>query len=339
MKQAEPSIRSDAAIVQGRGIRALPLGTGYWLVLLAFAYAVAAFAVSPQNYLKLAAIYLGELVFYVPVLALALPVFAPWMDRRRPFSAMVERVRRGIWPFIVFVLLSILFLAAFTTLKLNVPKLVPFYADRTFADIDEWLHGGPPWQYLHAVDPGWFASLTAIVYGKLWFLQWFGLALFAAFDWRDRCNQRYLCALALTIMLVGTVLATPFASVGPVFYDRFLDGDRFAGLLEALAVHPANDHVIFYADYLLENFRNDTAGFGTGISAMPSVHVAVATLNALYLSSFGRWQAVAGWIFALLILLGSVYTGWHYALDGYISMLVVVVIWQRTRFLADECPA
>ena len=92
----------------------------------------------------------------------------------------------------------------------------------------------------------------------------------------------------------------------------------------------------FFAGYLLDNYNAGTPALGTGISAMPSMHVAIATLNALMLSSLGRWQAVAGWAFAAIILFGSVYTGWHYAIDGYVSMLVVGVIWQKTRFLAAQ---
>lgn len=330
MEQVETSTRSGVA--QRAGAHVLAVGAGPALAVCVLAYSAAACAVAPQNYLTLARVYLHHFSFFVPVLALALLAIAPFLDRRRPFSAMVELVRRSVGSLTAFVALSILFLAGFTTFKLNIPEVVPFYADPALARLDEWIHGGAPWAYLHAVDPGWFAALTEFVYMTVWFCQWFAVALFAAFNWHDRRHQRYLWALALTIIVVGTVLATAFASVGPIFYSDFLHDDRFAGLVGQL--DGKNSLVPLYAGYLMDNFRNGTPALGTGISSMPSVHVAVATLNALYLSSFGRWQAVVGWTFALLILLGSVYTGWHYALDGYLSMLVVGVIWRRTRFLA-----
>lgn len=310
------------------------LGAGRTLVFCALIYSAAAFAVAPWDYLALAKVYLHHFGFFVPALALPLLVAAPFLDRRRPFSGMVELMRRSAGPLATFIVLSILFLAGFTTFKLNIPHLVPFYADPMLATLDEWIHAGPPWARLHAIDPGWFTTLTELVYMTLWFFQWFAVALFAAFNWHDRRHQRYLWALALTIIIVGTVLATAFSSVGPVFYGDFFDDGRFAGLTSLL--DQKNSLVPHYSGYLLENFRNGTPALGTGISAMPSVHVAVATLNALYLSSFGRWQGVVGWTFALLILLCSVYTGWHYALDGYLSMLVVGVIWRRTRFLAGR---
>jgi membrane-associated phospholipid phosphatase len=60
------------------------------------------------------------------------------------------------------------------------------------------------------------------------------------------------------------------------------------------------------------------------------MHVAFATLNAYLLSSLNIWLGILGWIFAALIMYGSVYTGWHYAVDGYVSIIVVSVIWWVT---------
>jgi len=33
-------------------------------------------------------------------------------------------------------------------------------------------------------------------------------------------------------------------------------------------------------------------------------------------------------LFVLLILLGSVHLGWHYALDGYVAIILVLLCWQ-----------
>jgi membrane-associated phospholipid phosphatase len=36
---------------------------------------------------------------------------------------------------------------------------------------------------------------------------------------------------------------------------------------------------------------------------------------------------VIGWAFASTILFGSIYTGWHYAVDGYLSAILSTAIW------------
>ena len=63
---------------------------------------------------------------------------------------------------------------------------------------------------------------------------------------------------------------------------------------------------------------------------MPSMHCAGAILNAYFFTSLNRWAGLLGWGFAALIVVGSVYTGWHYAVDGYASFVGVTAIWFGT---------
>lgn len=61
--------------------------------------------------------------------------------------------------------------------------------------------------------------------------------------------------------------------------------------------------------------------------AMPSMHVAIAVLLALFGWRLNRWAGAALTLFALLIMVGSVHLGWHYAVDGYVSAVVGIGIW------------
>src|SRR5690606_20782446 len=130
-------------------------------------------------------------------------------------------------------------------------------------------------------------------------------------------------AVSLTMCIVGTVLALAMASVGPIYYDQFLGGNRFHGLSVALDGVEYSYIVRDYAQYLLAIYEAGTPDLGGGISAMPSVHVGIVVLNAFFLSSLRWWLGIIGWAFAAMILYGSVYTGWHYAADGYVSIIIV----------------
>ena len=155
------------------------------------------------------------------------------------------------------------------------------------------------------------------------------MVFFAAMYAKRPLHLRYLTALALTTAVVGTLLATLLSSAGPIFYDQILNDTRYADLLATLRQRAYNEHVLYYSNYLMESYKTGTPVLGAGISAMPSMHVAIATLNALYLARLNRWAGVAGWSFAIFIVFGSVYTGWHYVEDGYVAMLVVILIWRR----------
>ena len=85
--------------------------------------------------------------------------------------------------------------------------------------------------------------------------------------------------------------------------------------------------VLKLQNFLLENFGDP--GFGKGISAMPSMH------NALYLlliwmlyDRFGAsWQLGLALIFELVVFVASVHLGWHYAMDGIVSAVLVPPVW------------
>lgn len=84
--------------------------------------------------------------------------------------------------------------------------------------------------------------------------------------------------------------------------------------------------------YTQENLWRFLAEFnqekGSGISAFPSVHVAIAALLALYGWERGPlWAALSG-AYCLIILFLSVYLGWHYAVDGYFSILALWLMWR-----------
>jgi hypothetical protein len=78
-------------------------------------------------------------------------------------------------------------------------------------------------------------------------------------------------------------------------------------------------------DYLIAT--QGTNAFGSGISAMPSLHVGIAVLEALFVRQrFPKFQWVA-WAFVGITYVGSIHLGWHYATDGILSAFFVVLIW------------
>lgn len=232
------------------------------------------------------------------------------------------------------------FLTAYTTYKFNIPAIVPFHADGLLAEIDRVIHGTDPWRIAHGLAGDWWRYLVVQAYSHVWFAAWFGTVLYAIAYARPIDRARYLWGNVLALAVVGTTLATLLSSAGPNFPSLFPEGARFVPLRAALEASPANASLLFYIDYLRDAYFQPAGAIGTGISAMPSVHVAIAVLNAWFYSSLGRRRGFVAWLFAALILFGSVYTGWHYAVDGYVSIAVVSVIWWTVcRWIVPRRPA
>ena len=53
-------------------------------------------------------------------------------------------------------------------------------------------------------------------------------------------------------------------------------------------------------------------------------------MTALYVAALwrtGRVSRYASLLFALVIFIGSIHLGWHYAVDGLVSFTVVIALW------------
>jgi hypothetical protein len=229
----------------------------------------------------------------------------------------------------------LIFSAAFTLVKTSIPSILPFYADPFFADLDRALHGGiDPWVWTHQ----WAGSINVDAVATLYFIIWgFPAAFFplilALSDSDDARKKRFLILHCFVWIGLGNVIALGGSSVGPVYYDRLLGTDRFSDLSLALqgTSAVAGSHIGLVQDELWRVYSEHGQVIGSGISAFPSVHNGVATLATLYLIERSRWLAPVGLIFSAAILFASIYVGWHYALDGYFSILAVTLVWYLQR--------
>ncbi|WP_183817067.1 phosphatase PAP2 family protein [Parvularcula dongshanensis] len=221
-------------------------------------------------------------------------------------------------------------LAAFTTFKSAIPNLVPFYADPAIVALESSLLGSDPWRLLHDALGPRLGSFLLYSYHLPWFAWWTGLYVVVAWLKPSVLRSQYLLSFFLVLVLIGVVAATFGASVGPIFFDRIYGGERFGDLSRALQSVRFGDSVVRYADYLYSLHTEGRAGLGGGISALPSMHCAAVTLNALYMSQVHRLAGTLAWLFAACIYVGSVYTGWHYVVDGLVSLVGVTLIWKGT---------
>jgi hypothetical protein len=249
---------------------------------------------------------------------------------RAPLAAFRKRVVRFFEPRIVagtvlFCAVAVLY-GTYSSVKNTLPDIAPgFTWDVRLADVDRLLHGGyDPGTVLAQVTPLWVTRSVDFVYLYIWGLLLLGVTSWAAVTKRHRLRLQFFSTYVLCWALIGNVLAGLFLAGGPCYYAHMTgDGQRFAALMASV------DGTIATAiqDYLWKLFTGEAPGFGSGISAFPSMHLSVATFVSLYLGATNRWLGVFGALFTATILFGSVRLGWHYAIDGYASIVITVLIW------------
>jgi hypothetical protein len=240
------------------------------------------------------------------------------------------------------VLLAIpLFGATFTTLKILIPAIAPFSWDVTFAEWDRIVHGGyHPWQLLQPLlGHPYVTTLVNAVYHSWFFLTYGVISWQMASTERPRLRMQYVISFILIWALVGNVAATLLSSAGPVYFDRVTEAaDPYAALMaylhDASTVSPVP--ALGVQDMLWNTYAAKGLAVGGGISAMPSLHVAIAFSFVLLGLAIDRRLAIAAAVFAAFILIGSVHLGWHYAIDGYAAIAMTWVIWRAVGWFLDR---
>jgi membrane-associated phospholipid phosphatase len=87
---------------------------------------------------------------------------------------------------------------------------------------------------------------------------------------------------------------------------------------------------------LVGYFTDNTIGIGSGITAMPSMHVSFAMLLFLSTRELNKKAGYITLIYLLFIQVGSVHLGWHYAVDGYISMILTWILWRLSGWIVNR---
>ena len=235
------------------------------------------------------------------------------------------------------VLAIALFMPAFSAVKSSIPLFNPYSWDQTFIDLDIAIHGTDPWQILQPLlGRPWITSLLSRIY-HLWFLLIYLGPVLATFLVTDRrLRFRFFASFLLTWSIVGVVLAIAFSSVGPCFVGPIEGNGHFDEQMHYLqAANEQHPVAVLEIQRLLLDWHNSGQhGLGRGITAMPSMHVALAFLYVLLTIKISKPLAWLSFAFFILIMISSVHLAYHYAVDGYLSILVTWLIWISTKPLA-----
>ena len=263
----------------------------------------------------------------------------------------VPQIRRRLWQKRTEILLTIIYssvlASVFGLVKNHLPEVVPFWADPLLIRIDAVT------SFVGLVS--WLDRFSTNVLLSFYFNGWVLIATFlpailCITDQNETRRRTFTILWAFCWIGLGNFIAVAFMSVGPIFLDLLPGTDASDyGNVTALLQRPDASSLVMVKNHLWGAYAARDYMVGSGISAFPSVHVGMAVVVALYLAVILREQAARlsgtttaivlhalGWVLpvvlVLVFLVLSVYLGWHYASDGYVSILVICgVYWGLTR--------
>ena len=260
---------------------------------------------------------LAYIPFFAPGPVLVMAYKAVRAARQRELASFQAR----IGPALIGAIMLLFGFGLLTAFKTAIPAVNPFWLDRSLIDLDRAVFGTDPWRISHA----FLGSATPAI--DLFYVLWFpaqSIVLCAVlFMQPSEHKTRALISYALFWILLGIAAAVSLSSVGPIFFDRLTGSNEFAGLRDIHA--PAAKRM---SDLLWAAYTTNSTIVGNGISAMPSLHVAIAAWMALAVRKRMMWLYVAA------IWVASVHLGWHYASDGLAGIVGAIVIWRIAPRLA-----
>ncbi|MEN8889480.1 MAG: phosphatase PAP2 family protein [Celeribacter marinus] len=264
-----------------------------------------------------------------------------------PVLAIFGGLRRRLWTQKIQILSAMVYCTIFTLtfslIKGHLTEIVPFWADSALTQLDLALHFGTnPRDAL-----GWMSVFNGNDLSRFYLNSWvffatyFPVLLLVVDDNAHRRRVFTVLWMACWVIL-GNVIAVMFMSAGPIFADLVATGTMrdHHGVL-ALLNDPEGARLLMIKQNLWAAYSGQSEMLGAGISAFPSVHVGMASVLALYVArrgvDFAQGPAIhtalargvviatrsVAIVYVSIYLVLSVYLGWHYAVDGYMSIAVI----------------
>ncbi len=232
----------------------------------------------------------------------------------------------------LLVVITLFFHSVYLTFKTSFTDFVPFWADAMLMRADRLIHSGDiPWKLLAPVFSFAPALYTVDFLYTFWLLLNLFVILQQAFASKTpELRATFFLCYYIVWIVMGTMIALAASSAGPCYFQQvstlpnpydaqmaFLNGLNKSTELNALSFQVT----------LWENHAQGKGGIINGISAFPSIHVAMAVVFALLGRHYGRAVRWGSYFYLAIIMVGSVALNWHYAVDGYASMIMTPLIW------------
>jgi hypothetical protein len=249
-------------------------------------------------------------------------LFVRYFGLRRLLAAW-----RYVFAFIVVITIH-------TSIKQAIPLINGGTTDTALIQIEKAAHFGinPAWDLPNSWAPGWWMTFLDSCY-FLWFPSMPLAAAYFVSHRNLRKRDHYLTAF-MAIWVIGVLVGLAFPSHGPCYVspDQFPSpGMDIARMLQTLVW----EQYVATSQITLDGLGG--LKLGCGLMAMPSMHVTVCCMYCIFFWNEGRLLRGAALAYTVLVFLGSLYSGWHYAIDGYAGLAIAIAATLLTRPLMTGC--
>jgi hypothetical protein len=274
----------------------------------------------------------ATLASFIPTLSgyalagVAIRALVAW--RRGELRAFLRIIRSAGWltDTVRLVLFGSLMVHTYFWIKLVVPLLHPRLYDQELWNIDQWmlLDHSPNILFLNVFSKGVVLQVIDWAYARIFFVSMSVAFIFFLSSPSRRLRAAFSLGNTL-LWLTGAWLYMLIPSLGPAF--------RFPEVW--LPYSYGLDMTQHFQALLMKNYESvlqlprggsvSDVQLMLGIAAFPSLHVAFQAFAFLWMRRLWIYGEIVFGVFALVILIGSVVTGWHYLIDGVAGIVMALV--------------
>lgn len=235
---------------------------------------------------------------------------------------------------------------AFGIFKQFILPIQGFPWDVTLAEADRLLFfGHDPWRATHAVFGSVAGTKFLDTLYSFWMIIMYGFpaAVVALFS-ENAMRVRLIGCWLASWVFIGGIGAWLLASAGPCYFNQLVGPNasfaelnvRLAGIAAQAHAQGIKINAIDFQPMLLGAYKSTHYAPAGGISAMPSMHLAMATLFAITGYQWHRWLGHVMVLYWVFIWIGSIHLGWHYAWDGLVAGALMLGLWVIAKRLVPS---
>jgi hypothetical protein len=265
-------------------------------------------------------------------------IFFRWLQRKS-IKQYLRTIREPAW---IFLWLRIWVTSFFVTysyiwIKLSVPLINWTIWDAQLWNLDILIHGTiSPTAFLTEL----FKNKFALSFIDRWYVSFLLINLhavgFFAASADNRLRSKFVFS-NISVWTLGLWLYVGVPSLGPVYVYNH----EWNGIRGSMKINERLQRQL-WTTYLKVVASRKTGVIKApfrptyGIAAMPSLHVGALWLMFLWSRILARPLRVLFGVGVVITFIGSVVTGWHYAVDGYVGAILAQISFWLSKFVDND---
>ncbi|NQT90839.1 MAG: phosphatase PAP2 family protein [Candidatus Omnitrophica bacterium] len=225
-------------------------------------------------------------------------------------------------------------LVFFCNLKQIIPLVNPVLFDNQMWRLDQAFHFGisPTILMVELFKNNFVLHAMDVIYASF-FLKNIVVPLIFILQYKSKTLRNQFITAICLCWIIGGMSYYLFPAMGPCYLTP-----GFFSSMDIPIAKQLQDILLECYTVVRQNPYSPRGRNFYGIAAMPSLHIAIVALFTFFARRLNRFLYIGLLIYLIFMFIGSILLGWHYAIDGYVGLLLAILIYFITTRIVKDTP-